>query len=177
VRLVPDAPLKRELVLLGTYDWYPKRRDVTVFSREYASLSERLPIFTSALPPAAAASMSFAQPLQAGDYGDAIRFGLITDRFEAGHKLKTLAYIAQNQIVLSFADVRRDFDQIPDYAFFIRKLASTVDIASHVAEVAALDPDTLRTRFLEFQRRCAELFTWETVADRLVRAAEQASIR
>ena len=90
--------------------------------------------------------------------GDAIRLGLITDRFEAGHKLKTLSYIAQNIIVLSFSDVAQDFRDIPDHLFFIRLLTNVADIAGHVAQLAAVDPSELRARLELFQQRCSVRF-------------------
>ena len=49
--------------------------------------------------------MTLLQPSGVPLSDDALRIGLITDRFEAGHKLKTLAYVANNQIVLSFAEL------------------------------------------------------------------------
>ena len=171
IPLADDARLRQELVLLGTYDWIPKRRDVNRFMQEYASMTEQAPLFASPLPAGVTCGPLVNPPLPDQAAGDAIRFGVITDRFIAGHKLKTLAYIAQNQIVLSFADVQADFVQIPDHDLFLRSLDSAAAIPRHMAEIAALDPVMLRGRFLAFQRRCAECFTWDAVAARLLEAA------
>ena len=65
--------------------------------------------------------MTLLQPSGVPLSDDALRIGLITDRFEAGHKLKTLAYVANNRIVLSFAEVGFDFVHIPYHDLFIRK--------------------------------------------------------
>jgi len=174
VRLAPGSGLRRELVLSGTFGWHPKRRDVIRFAEEYAPLPDRLPVFASGLPAAAAKLLKPSEPPNDESCAQAIRFGLIADRFEAGHKLKTLAYVANNQVVLTYADVSADFAEIPDYELFIRKLATTADIAQQAAAVAALPAEELRARFLTFQQRCAETFSWEEVAQRLVAAADRA---
>lgn len=165
------APLRRELVLSGTYDWAPKRRDVIAFARGYAGVADRLPVLAEALPAEAIEALPTAEAPDDEASRAAIRFGLITDRFEAGHKLKTLAYISRNQIVLSFADIVPDFLQVPDHDFFIRRLGSVDDIANIVSSFAEHDPIRLRNRFLCFQRHCAERFTWNAVAEALVEAA------
>jgi hypothetical protein len=168
--LASDALLKEEIVLLGTYDWHPKHRDVILFLQDYAKIANRAPIFASSLPAEAAGLLDVAPPLSPNEYGSALRFGLITDRFEAGHKLKTLAYIAQNQIVLSFADVRSDFKGIRNYELFIRKIDKTADIMQHMEDVRHIDPIILRNEFLEFQKTCFETFTWDKISEFLIRS-------
>ena len=168
----PCAPLDRkarvvpELVISGTYKWVPKRRDILAFAQAYHTLPDRLPIRADALP-AEAVRLLQPAPLLADA---ALRFGLITDRFESGHKLKTLAYIAANQIVLSFADVAFDFAHIPDHNLFIRRVHHVRDLAGHIATLSAFPPETLRQRFLDFQSACAAAFTWDAVAETLLQA-------
>jgi len=169
VPLAPDATLERELLLDGSYGWFPKRRDVIAFAREYSAIGERLPIVAEELPSEAAALLR--PKLRGAAPGSAIRFGLVTDRFVAGHKLKMGHYIANNAIVLSFADVSEDFAGIPDHEFFIRRLADVRDIDRHVDAVAAEDPGRLRARLEIFKQRCAEAFSWQRAADSLLAAA------
>jgi hypothetical protein len=174
VALADDAALIPEIVVSGTYDWKPKRRDALAFATEYSAVENRLPILADGLPEAAARLLR-PGPLPSGEAcGGALRLGLITDRFVAGHKLKTLAYIAANQIVLSFADVAGDVAHVPDHDFFIRRIGSVGEIAGHAAALAAVPAAELRERFLAFQRRCAGLFTWDAVAAKLLEAAAAA---
>jgi hypothetical protein len=171
VALAEGAVLVPEIVISGTYDWTPKRRDALAFAGEYAAVENRLTVRADGLPEAASRQLRPAPLPSAEACGAALRFGLITDRFVAGHKLKTLAYIADNQIVLSFADVAGDIAHVPDHDFFIRRIGSVGEIASHAAELAAVPAAELRARFLDFQARCAGLFTWDAVAADLLAAA------
>ena len=43
VPLAEDARMRAEIVITGTYDWRPKRRDVIRFAQEYARSGESLP--------------------------------------------------------------------------------------------------------------------------------------
>lgn len=171
VPLADDAVLCRELVVSGTYDWFAKRRDVIRFAEEYAGVALRLPIRANGLPADASALLDPMPLPSAEDSRTAIRFGLIADRFSAGHKLKTLAYLADNQIVLSFADVEFDFAHLPDHAFFIRRVSSVAEIAEQVAAVAAEPAAALRERFRQFQDACAASFQWSRVATAVLHAA------
>jgi hypothetical protein len=170
VPLAQGATLKPELLLSGSYDWLPKRRDVIAFARDYAAIPDRLPILADGLPAeATAALLPCAAPFQSA--GSAIRFGLITDRFVAGHKLKTGYYLANNAIVLSFADVTEDYADIPDHDFFIRRIDDVREIGQHVAAVATEEPGHLRARLETFKQRCAETFSWQRAARSLLAAA------
>ncbi len=180
IPLSASSGVSGEIVLSGTYDWRPKRRDMVRFAEEYVALADRLPVRAGALPPVAAALLRPKPAPDALESAAAIRFGVVTDRFEAGHKLKTLAHIAQNQLVLAFSDAAHDIVDMPDHAFFIRRLHAAADMAGHVAEImeiATRDPAGLRARFATFQRRCAERFTWGAVADSLAAAAAHATER
>jgi hypothetical protein len=171
--LADDATVLREIVISGTYDWFPKRRDAVLFAREYAGRADRMPIRAEALPAEAMQRLMPAPLPSDHENCTAIRFGLITDRFEAGHKLKTMAYIASNQIVLSFADVAIDFVDIPDSALFIRRLTSVADIADQVEAILAIPVAEVRQRFVAFRQCCERAFTWKRVAEMLLEIAEQ----
>jgi hypothetical protein len=174
VPLAEDAQVKRELLLSGSYGWFPKRRDVIAFARDYAALADRLPIVADGLPPEAA-SLLMPRSAASEPAGSAIRFGLITDRFVAGHKLKTGYYLANNAIVLSFADVTEDFADIPDHDFFVRRISDAREVSRHVAAVAADEPQRLRVRLETFKQRCAEKFSWARAARSLLAAASSAA--
>jgi hypothetical protein len=164
--LVPlrgDAGVKRELLISGSYDWHPKHRDVIAFAREYATVADRLPILAAGLP-AQAVALLRPHTISVEAAGSAIRFGLITDRFVAGHKLKTGYYLANNAVVLSFADVSGDFSDIPDHDFFIRKVHNVGEISRHVSAVMTEETHKLRTRLETFKQRCAEVFSWRRAA-------------
>ncbi len=175
--LAENAVLLPELVLLGSYGWPPKRRDVLRFAADYAGHAGSRPPIRAAdegapngLPPGALAALH-PLPLPTPDEQQtAIRFGLITDRFQAGHKLKTLVYIAQNQIVLSFGNIAFDFSHIPDHDLFIRRVHSMEDLIAQIAQVSAMPIGELRSRFIRFQAVCASEFTWDAVAETLLGA-------
>jgi hypothetical protein len=170
LELDPEAMLRKELVIQGTFDWFPKRRDVIRFARDYMAMNQRLPILADSLPPEATRLLQPSGIPSTTDMHRFIRFGVITDRFVAGHKLKTMAYIASNMIVLSLADVSFDFSHIPDHDFFIRKINSVAEIPYHVDAVADLPVASLRMRFSRFQEACARDFSWHRVAASLLDA-------
>jgi hypothetical protein len=169
IPLSDDATVRSELVITGTYGWRAKRRDALRFAREYARVAGRLEVFADALPAEANRLLS-SRPIIKESTGNTIRFGIITDRFAAGHKLKTTEYIAGNCIVLTFAEIEEDFHDIPDREFFIRKLSHASEIGSHVAEVNRVDVRELRSRFSAFKRRCLDRFDWQLTSDYLLAA-------
>jgi hypothetical protein len=176
LELEPEATVCAEIVVSGSYEWAPKRRDLILFARDYAESGGRFPIRAqdSSLPPEAAGLLRPSSLPSGAESRSAMRFGVITDRFVAGHKLKTMAYIANNQIVLSFADVSFDFTHIPDHDFFIRKIASVDDLVAHVNIICNTPNSVLRERFIRFQQTCAKYFTWDAVAKTLMEAADVA---
>jgi hypothetical protein len=151
LRLEPNATVRAEIVVSGTYDWSPKRRDLILFARDYADGDKPLPVRADALPSEAAGLLQPTALPSEAENRNAIRFGLISDRFEAGHKLKTTAYIANNQIVLSFAAVEFDFAHIPDHDLFIRRVASAADVVEHIKGMLEMPASVLRERFTRFQ--------------------------
>jgi hypothetical protein len=102
---------------------------------------------------------------------DRIRFGVIPDRFDAGHKLKTLFFIANNCFVLSFAEIRMDFSHLPDHEFFIRQVSSADDISAIVAGIESTDAVDVCDRLRAFKARCAQEFSWERNASELISLA------
>jgi len=167
--LSANARFVPELFVSGTYGWFPKRRDVLAFAREYAASSDKLAVVADGLP---AEAQALVRPYAATptDVSGSIRLGLITDRFESGHKLKTAYYLANNAIVLSYANVSRDFEQITDHRFFVRKISTASDIARHSAEVLAVEPARLRERLAAFKLQCQEKFSWQRSASVLAQA-------
>lgn len=170
--LADDARVDAVLTISGTYDWYPKRRDLLAFAKEYAQLTKPLPVHAADLPPEARQLLRVRPKLCDSDVSRHVRFGLITDRFEAGFKLKTLAYIAQNAIVISYADVTADFSGIPDSTLFIQNVRRVADIERVTMAFVAMDPAELRRRFVRFKAACAERFSWRSSAQTLLRAAK-----
>jgi hypothetical protein len=168
--LAGDAAVVRELVASGTYSWPPKRRDVLRFARDYARVADRLPVRSDSLPPEAANRLQATAAPSANELQQAIRFGMITDRFEAGFKLKASAYIAENMVVISAANILPEFAHIPDHDLFVRIIKSVDEIAAHVGAVAAMSQAELRERFGRFQSACAASFRWENVATSLLGA-------
>lgn len=161
LKLSASAAFRPELVLSGTYDWFPKRRDLAAFAREMASVQLPMKVVVDGALPKLKSHIESA-PMEADV--DAIRIGLVLDRFESGFKLKTQYYIAQNCIVLSYCDVSADFAQIPDAAFFVRRISHAGDIAAVAAELAAIPPPLLRRRMSAFAAACAAAFSWANSA-------------
>jgi len=175
VPLAPCSEFKAEILVSGTFTWYPKRRDLILFSREYAAQKRQVPVFADPLPRQARQVLpAHPMPLK---FDDGIRLGLIPDRFVAGHKLKATYYIANNAIVLSYADITMEFEDIEDHEFFIRKIDHAADIERHVAEIAQVTPDVLVRRMEVFKRRCAERFSWSGSAGTLIAAAARQASR
>lgn len=159
--LAPDAPLLRELVIGGSFDWFAKRRDIVRFADEYSRLSPppgRVLVESSA--PAELAAQMRAGDAEGVDFTAAMRFGVITDRFTAGHKLKTSAYLQSNCIVLSFADVAGDFQFDPRVRQFIVRLGGIDDIGPAMDRLAQIPIALLRAEFLGFKAEVARELAW-----------------
>jgi len=171
--LAPDAEFKSEIVLSGTFGWFPKRRDTVMFAQQYAKIDNRFQVRAEALPEEAVAALHPLSAPSADEIASAIRLGVIPDCFEAGHKLRTLAYIANNQIVLSFSDVSFDFEHIPDHDLFIQRLHTVEDIARVVSSLRSIPLPELRDKFRQFKQACARSFTWQVVAERLAEASRE----
>lgn len=166
------APLLAEVMLTGSYDWFPKRRDLERFVAEWQGAAAPRPALyvddgvDEATRAMLGAHRAGAAPADGGP--QPIRFGLITDRFSAGHKLKTAAYLMQNCIVLSYADVGRDFAFSPDAALFIRRIRHVDDIARIHQEFAAMPADALAARLDAFRQQVAARLSWPAQAATLI---------
>lgn len=170
-----DAAVARELVISGTFDWFPKARDVRRFVAEYA-----------AAPPAdvrlrCAASIAADQRAALGateddaiDAASAIRFGLITDRFTAGHKLKTAAYLMSNCAVLSFAKVIEDYADLPFARDWIVEIESVADIDPAMQRLAARPAFEARNQLITLKAAVMERFAWSRQGEALSAAIASA---
>jgi hypothetical protein len=163
----PDWRFRRELVLTGTYAWRPKRRDLDLFLAEFAAADLRMPLYSAEPAPSAGPDI---RPL--ADLGDrpAFRIGLVTDRFEAGYKLKAAAYVAAGCVVASYCDVGAEFRGLPHADLFVRRIGRAQDLARLADELAAVDPHRLASRFHVFQTAAAAAFSWQATAGRLLDA-------
>lgn len=159
--LADDAPLARDLVIGGSFGWFAKRRDIVRFTDDFARLPSppgRI-VAEAGVPPELAARLG-AVSAGACDFGGAIRFGVITDRFTAGHKLKTSAYLQNNCIVLTFADVAGDFAFDPRHRDFIVRVSSVEDIGPAMDRLAAMPIAALRTEFSGFKAAVGAELAW-----------------
>jgi hypothetical protein len=161
LKLSSNAVFRPEIVLSGTYDWFPKRRDLAAFSREMASLRMPIKVAVDGALPKLEPPIENA-PMVADV--DAIRIGLVLDRFDSGFKLKAQYYISQNCVVLSYCDLSADFAQISDAAFFVRRITHARDVAVVAAELATIPSPSLRRRMSAFAAACAAAFSWEKSA-------------
>jgi len=167
--LLPDAPLVRDLVIGGSFGWFAKRRDIIRFAEDYAQLAQKpgRVVAERGVPPELAAQMG-AAPAQDCDFSAALRFGVITDRFTAGHKLKTSAYLQSNCIVLSFADVAHDFGFDARHGAFIVRLTSVDDIGPAINRLSEAPIAALRRDFNAFKAAAAQELAWSRQAENLV---------
>ncbi|HEV7719122.1 MAG TPA: hypothetical protein VGO70_09125 [Arsenicitalea sp.] len=172
--LSPNARFVPEMVIAGTFDWRAKRRDILRLASEWQAGGLNLKVVSDPLPETAAAKFR-ATSRSLSDNAAAIRIGVVPDRFEAGHKLKVGAYIANNAMVLSFADPGTEYRGIEDAGYFIRQIQAVDDIRTVASELAAVDPEQLRRRWLAFQVRVQHQFCWHNsmtaIASALVEVA------
>lgn len=146
------------IVLTGSYGWWRKRRDLQAF---LASGGTVLPIYTA--DPEARALIAEAKfPLieDKPDFAAAMHFGLVTDRFEGGFKLKSLEYVARNCTVLSFCDLSPEFVGLPHADEFVRRIASADEARGIIAAMRAEDPVALGERFRAFRDACLARYEW-----------------
>lgn len=170
--LPPLAPLRGhaiipEIVLSGSYEWRPKRRDLIALAGDVAASGHAF-AWRHDLPlpghPEVAHISNAARPIEIGEYCEGLRFGLIPDRFLGGFKLKSTYFIANNCILLSRCDIRSEFDGLPHAALFVRFTPNVSDIPPILDEFARMDADDIRDRFVEFQQACARQFSWDKAA-------------
>lgn len=167
------AVVTPELVLAGSYGWWRKRRDLMAFAEERPELP--YPILTS--DPAALVVLkdqAAAVTMQAVDWGAGLRFGLVTDRFLGGFKLKSLEYVALNAAVLSWCDLSPEFEGLPHAAEFVRCVSSKAEVAATVAEFMQAPAADVLARFQKFKTACLQRFAWEQCLEPFGRALQVA---
>lgn len=162
------ARLMPELMLLGSYDWFPKRWSLQAFVTEWQTTHQpRRRLFADEEVAESVRAALQARSSRGLSFTDAIRFGLITDRFTAGHKLKTASYLMQNCVVLSYAEVVDDFAFSQWSTFFIRRIRHLDDLSAIEREFAAIEPATLCERMQLFKQEIATHLSWQGQAHAL----------
>ena len=165
VALAEDAAVAAELVTTGSYTWWRKRRDLRRLAREARRMSQ--PIHANDAQ-ALALLGAHGVPLPPGfDWGSALRFGLVSDRFQGGFKLKVLEYVANNCVVLSYADLSREFEGLPHADRFVRRIADLTEARAVMAQVAADGPAGVAA-FREFKAACLRRYAWDRCLEPLV---------
>jgi hypothetical protein len=160
VPLSAHAPVLHEAVLTGSYGWWRKRRDLKSF---LAGSPLGLPIY-AADPLALEILGNEGRPLEEASnwsWQSGLRFGLVTDAFLGGFKLKSLEYVAQNCVVLSLSDIRPEFEGLPYAEEFVLSLRSKTEVADAISAMIAKPPGELVARFIEFKSACLERYNWE----------------
>ena len=103
--LTLDAPVLRKAVITGSYGWWRKRRNLGTFA---AGSPLGAPAY--AVDPLALDILGAeGRPLNEAEgrsWEAGLRFGVVTDIFPGGFKLKSLEYVARNCVVLSLPDIR-----------------------------------------------------------------------
>ena len=103
-----------------------------------------------------------------------LRFGVVTDIFLGGFKLKSLEYVAKNCVVLSRSDIRAEFEGLPHAEEFVRYLAGgKAEAALTIEAMCRMPHAALIARFMEFKSACLRRFEWEACLSPLKQAAER----
>jgi len=177
-QLKETAACTRDLIVAGTFDWFPKARDLKRFASDWAAapVSDARVYVSSGAPEDIRAALS-AGAEESLDYVDAIRFGIITDRFTAGHKLKTAAYLMRNCAVITFAPVIHDFMDFPDAGRWIHHVSSMADVASAIRTMEARPAADLRRELGQLKSDVGTRFAWSAQAGALSAVMERARRR
>jgi hypothetical protein len=157
--LSPDAVLSPEIVLTGSYGWWRKWRSLQRFARSPGELPSPALVTDERALGLLGASARLGQP-QEVTTGKTVQFGLITDYFTGGFKLKSIEYVAMNCIVLACCDISMEFAGIPDGDVFVRRVASKADVRRAIEAFQAEPERELVERFARFRAACAERFEW-----------------
>lgn len=160
-----------EIVLSGSYDWAPKRRDLLVIAAEVGRGGHEgpLPGWRHDLPlpdvSGAAPLSAVSRLITASDYADGLRFGLIPDSFVGGFKLKATYYIASNCVLLARCDIRSEFAGLPHAEEFVHFTPDLTDVVRVTRQIAASAGPELFSRWRVFQAACAAKFSWQHCAE------------
>lgn len=173
VDLAEGAPCMRALAISGTFDWFAKAKDLRAFTAAHAAdpLSEARLYISDGAPAAIRASLKANSESELA-WGEAIRFGLITDRFAAGHKLKTAAYLMNNCAVFTFAPVIHDFAFSPLAARWIYKVQTIADIRAIMNAVMLRPAAELREELTALKGEIAVHLAWERQAQAIAALLE-----
>lgn len=177
----PATPLKdtsacaRDIIVSGTFDWFPKARDLKRFANEWAAA----PVPDARVYVSPGVPDGIRETLRAGaedslDYSGAIRFGVITDRFTAGHKLKTAAYLMRNCAVITFAPVIHDFTDFPDAPRWIHHVSSMAEVASVIRAIEERPAADLCRELAQLKADVGTRFAWAVQANALSATIERA---
>jgi len=157
--LAAGAPILNEAVLTGSYGWWRKRRDLKAFA---AGDSLGTPVLATD-PLALEILGDEGRKVEASevDWSAGLRFGLITDAFVGGFKLKSLEYIANNCIVLSMSDIAIEYEGIPHAEEFMRITPTKAEARRAIESILAQPHEDVVERFREFKAACMARYEWE----------------
>lgn len=158
--LDPGASVLPEVVLTGSYGWWRKRRHLTRFAKSPGRLDAPV-LMTDPAGVEILGDQGRAMDKDALDWSSGLRFGLITDGFGGGFKLKSLEYVALNCLVLSYCDLSLEFEGLPHADEFVRHVSGKAEIARIMAEAAARPRAEFIERFLTFKAACLRRFDWD----------------
>ncbi len=168
------AVVEPRLAISGTFDWLLKIRGLQAFARQYRQSGLRLAPVFDAPPPAFVRDLIPDWRQGPMSSPGTLSFGLVTDRFEAGFKLKVGAYIASNLVTLSFANVGQDYEGLPHAREFIRQIDSIEQMHSIMAAMSRAETPAVIERFRVFQAAAAARFTWDLSASVVTTAVRTA---
>ena len=155
--------LVREYVLLGSYKWFRKRRDLKWLHDLLLDLpSSRIitDLSTKFIPP----KHKIVCP-KSVDWSEGVRIGIVADRFVAGFKLKTLDYISKNCIVISASSLIEEFASISGSDKFVRSASDRRAFFEMLKSAHHMDLGEAEIlRFEKFKENCCEIFTWTSAA-------------
>ena len=157
--LSDQARVIGEAVLTGSYGWWRKRRDLKTFA---AGPPIDAPIL--ATDPLAVEILGGQARLvrnEEVDWSLGLRFGLITDRFLGGFKLKSVEYVARNCMVLSCCDLSPDFEGLPHAGEFVRLVSGKAEVAAELRRLSEGPHEDLLARFRLFKAACLERYRWD----------------
>ncbi|WP_181708667.1 hypothetical protein [Chthonobacter rhizosphaerae] len=165
--LLQTAAFIPEIVLSGSYDWAPKRRDVSMLLREIEASNHSM-VFRHDRPlpdirelPGLSNLSTF---IQHAEYADGLRIGLIPDSFLGGFKLKASYYVANNCMVASRSDIRGEFSGLPFSDEFVRYVPKVSDLISLMKELSDKADANMLQRWSVFKNACVDHFTWARTA-------------
>lgn len=162
---MPMSVIMPEIFISGTYDWYPKRRDLAAAAVKLLSeKSSEWKVGWDHPPHASVSPLLLGQNVDPSKWLPSLRFGLVPDTFSSGFKLKVTYYIANNCVVLSMSDVGQDYCDLTDHGIFIRRISSFIEIQAIRTELAEMDQLELISRFEKFKLACVAKFKWKESA-------------